>query len=268
MRSNLASTIVAFALAAPALPLRGQEGPIEDNSFLIEEAYNQERGVVQHISVLDRPRHGGDWSFDFTQEWPAPSQRHQLSYTIPLARVDDETGIGDVALNYRYQLVGVGGDGPLAIAPRLSVVLPTGDEDDGLGSGEPGLEVNLPVSYAISERLVGHWNLGATYTRAVADSLGREQDLEGVFAGQGLIWLATPTLNLMLEALWQRDRVVAERGGAVHEESLLLAPGVRYAQNLDALQVVYGLALPVEVGAGDGERSVLLYLSLEHPFRR
>ncbi len=266
MRSNL--ILASIALIALALPLGAQEGPIADNSFLIEEAYNQEPGVVQHIGVFEHPRHGGDWSFEFTQEWPAPNQRHQLSYTVPILRVGEERGLGDVAINYRYQAVGVGGDGPLAIAPRLSVVLPTGDEDEGLGSGEPGLELNLPVSYAISDRLVGHWNLGATYERAVADSLGREQDLEGVFAGQGLIWLARPTLNLMLEAVWEHRRVIAERGGAVHEESFLLSPGVRFAQNLDDLQIVYGVGFPFEVGAGDGERSVLLYLSLEHPFRR
>ena len=33
-----------------AAPLRAVEPlPIQDNSFLIEEAYNQERGVVHHI---------------------------------------------------------------------------------------------------------------------------------------------------------------------------------------------------------------------------
>ena len=41
----------------------------------------------------------------------------------------------------------------------------------------------------------------------------------------------------------------------------------RFAQNLEGLQIVYGLGFPVEVGAGDGERSVLVYLSFEHPFR-
>ena len=45
---------------SPRLPLTAYRSPltavqIQDNSFLIEEAYNQERGVVQHISNL-RPR--------------------------------------------------------------------------------------------------------------------------------------------------------------------------------------------------------------------
>lgn len=58
---------------------------IEDNSFLIEEGYNQEPGVVQHIVTAhynnDSRRRG--WEFVFTQEWPIFSQTHQFSYTIP-----------------------------------------------------------------------------------------------------------------------------------------------------------------------------------------
>ena len=58
---------------------------IEDNSFLIEEAYNQAPGVVQHIfqSVYSSgPRQRG-WAFAFTQEWPIGGQDHQFSYTVP-----------------------------------------------------------------------------------------------------------------------------------------------------------------------------------------
>ena len=53
---------------------------IEDNSFLLEEAYNQEAGVIQHISTFqyDLMRF---WNYSFTQEWPVPNQKHQLSFT-------------------------------------------------------------------------------------------------------------------------------------------------------------------------------------------
>ena len=249
-----------------ASPLAAQDGPIQDNSFLIEEAYNQEYGVVQHIGVFERAHDGGDWSFDFTQEWPAPSQRHQLSYTVPLLRVDGEQGLGDVALNYRYQLVG-DGTTRTAVSPRLSLLFPSGDSEKGLGTGGSGVEVNLPVSVAISERLVGHWNLGASHVSGAEGGGGDDVDLDGVFAGQGLIWLLNPTLNLMLEALWERSDGIGADGRVASEESFVVNPGLRYAQNLPKLQIVYGLSVPMEVGAGDGERSVLLYLSLEHPFR-
>src|SRR4051794_16707075 len=71
--------IVAAALPALAVePLK-----IQDNSFLVEEAYNQEPRVVQHIFAMLRD---GDhhWTGTFTQEWPAGGLAHQLSYTLPL----------------------------------------------------------------------------------------------------------------------------------------------------------------------------------------
>jgi hypothetical protein len=57
---------------------------IEDNSFLIEEAYNQEPGVVQHISNWQRSLRTSRWNFSFTQEWPVPTQQHQFSYMLLL----------------------------------------------------------------------------------------------------------------------------------------------------------------------------------------
>jgi hypothetical protein len=268
MRNLAASSLIGFFAAGIACaPAVAQEGAIQDNSFLVEEAYNQEAGVVQHISVLELARRGGDWSLDFTQEWPAPNMRHQLSYTVPVARADGKGGLGDVAINYRYQLVGEGG-GPLAVAPRLSVLLPTGDSDEGIGGGRGGVEVNLPVSLVAGERFVAHWNLGGSRTFGADGEGGEEADLDGIFAAQGLIWLVRPTFNLMLEARWDRGDVSAPDGRVEHDESFVLIPGARFAQNLGDLQIVYGLGFPVEVGAGDGERSVLLYLSFEHPFRR
>ena len=266
MRSSLA--LFAAGLALAAFPLAAQDGPIQDNSFLIEEAYNQDPGVVQHISVLELPRHGNDWSFSFTQEWPAPNREHQLSYTIPAARAGEHRGIGDVALNYRYQLVG-DADARLAVAPRLSLLLPTGDSDSGLGTGGVGFEVALPISVALSERFAGHWNLGVNHVNGAVGDGGAEADLDGIFVGQGIVWLVRPTLNFLLEARWDRGEAVVGPARTATEESLVVSPGVRWAQNLPGdLQIVYGVALPTEVGAGEGERSVLLYLSFEHPFRR
>ena len=93
-------------------PARAQE-PIADNSFLIEEAYNQEAGVVQHIGTFARPDGGGAWDASFTQEWPLLGMRHQISYTVPVAYEEGPgAGLGDVGLNYRYQLVGVSGAAP------------------------------------------------------------------------------------------------------------------------------------------------------------
>ena len=44
------------------------------------------------------------WGGNFTQEWPVPGMTHQLSYTLLFASNGEATGIGDVLLNYRFQL--------------------------------------------------------------------------------------------------------------------------------------------------------------------
>jgi Putative MetA-pathway of phenol degradation len=260
--------LLAASVALLACPSFAQDAPIADNSFLIEEAYNQEAGVVQHISTLDLPDSGSDWSYTFVQEWPFPDQRHQLSYSVPVSRFGDEEGVGDVAINYRYQWIGVGG-GPLAVAPRLSLVLPSGDADEGLGAGAFGLQVNLPVSAILRERLVAHWNVGGTFTPDAEGPGGFQADTRSVQLGQGLVYLLRPTLNLLFEAVWTREDVVIGRGRTGAEESFFLSPGVRFALNRPSgLQIVPGIAFPIGVGPSEGERSVFLYLSFEHPFGR
>lgn len=75
---------------------------IQDKSFLVEEAYNQETGVVQYSQSFMCLKQSKEWACSFTQEWPVPNETHQLSYTIPVLRVADpatSTGVGDIALN-------------------------------------------------------------------------------------------------------------------------------------------------------------------------
>ncbi|MGH7752011.1 MAG: hypothetical protein ACREN5_04280, partial [Gemmatimonadales bacterium] len=140
-------TTIAMMLAlagAGTVWAQDAPGPIQDNSFLIEEAYNQEAGVIQHISLFTRARGSGDWGYAFTQEWPLGGQRHQLSYTLLLERASGATGLGDAFLNYRYQLIG-DGQQRVAAAPRVSILVPSGDETRGLGTGGWGVDVGFPL---------------------------------------------------------------------------------------------------------------------------
>lgn len=126
MGRKLVETVVVLAAVWGTVPAGAPETrKIQDNSFLIEEAYNQEDGVIQHIQSFQYMK-GDTWAYTFTQEWPVPTQQHQLSHTIPYLWLEDPesaTGFGDVLLNYRYQAVL---KGPIAFAPRLSLLLPTG----------------------------------------------------------------------------------------------------------------------------------------------
>lgn len=266
------SLLAAVVAGAQQPGANGAPKPIQDNSFLIEEAYNQESGVVQHISTFARPIGSTLWSFAFTQEWPVGGARHQLSFTLPFARVDETTrgrgGVGDVGLNYRYQLVG-NGDAAVALAPRISILAPTGSSRRGQGTGGTGVQLNVPLSIVLSDAVVVHSNAGATYTRRAHDALGNHSAAIGYNLGQSVIWLVHPKLNVMLEGVWTQMEEVVGPGEVVRKTSLLVAPGLRGAIDFPSgLQIVPGIAFPFGVGASRGERDVFFYLSFEHPFTR
>jgi hypothetical protein len=71
--------------SGPALPPSIPK-PIKDNSLLIEEAYNQEFGVVQHINTFTRDFSSHSWIYTFTQGWPVPDIKHQVSYILSAIR--------------------------------------------------------------------------------------------------------------------------------------------------------------------------------------
>ncbi len=252
--SNTSALFLALALPllAPCARVEAQNTPaanaarrweILDNSFLVEEAFNQETGVVQNLLTWTRSRDGA-WDGSFTQEWPAPGMAHQLSYTLPFSGTGRASGIGDLALNYRYQLREESAGGP-AISPRLSVILPTGREADGLGSGTAGLQINVPASKQFGELYV-HANTGYTWLPGVQRTTH--------VAGSG-IWRVAPMFNLMLEG-------VVELG-----ESMTVSPGFRRGWNIGDHQLVIGVAAPITRADARSTAALLTYLSYELPFR-
>jgi len=262
------ATPLALALASGP----GDEPPatsphIQDNSFLVEEAYNQDEGVVQHISQYSRDRRSGAWVGTLTQEWPAGGLRHQLSTTAAVARTDSGArGLGDFAVNYRYQLAG-DGNAPLALAPRLTVYLPTGDDRQGLGAGAPSFQINVPLSPVFSSKWVAHWNAGGTWTPSARDPAGDRADTSGWNVGASLIYTGSPIGDAMIESVYARFRTVKGRRTTSGESDAFVSPGVRWAWYLPSgLQIVPGVAFPIGIGPSARSRQVLLYLSFEHPF--
>jgi len=237
---------------------------IEDNSFLLEEAYNQEPGVIQHISAFQYMK-DKTWSYSFTEEWPVTGQTHQLSATIPVLNAD-ETGFGDILINYRYQAIL---KERLAFSPRVSLILPTGNYKKGLGNGVPGYQVNLPLSFICSQKLVTHYNIGATLTPSAKDLSGNRSDNTSINYGTSAIVLLSETFNLMFEVAGNSAYVNPEGFKVEKSNSLFLNPGFRYAVNCKSgLQIVPGFAVPIGVGSSNGQYGFFAYLSFEHPLKR
>ena len=172
-----------------------------------------------------------------------------------------------MALNYRYQALGIG-QGAVAFSPRLSLLVPTGRSADGLGTGGVGLQFNLPLSWAAGSRFVTHWNAGATRTFRARGGSGEEAGTTALSLGQSVVWLARPKLNFLVETVWTRAQSVAGPGLTESSDALVVSPGLRFANDFSSgLQVVPGIAFPIGIGPSRGQHSVFVYLSLEHPFR-
>ncbi|PYR68991.1 MAG: hypothetical protein DMF88_07390, partial [Acidobacteria bacterium] len=162
-----------------------------------------------------------DWESSLTQEWPLLGHTHQVSYSIPYATTTSARGVGDVMLNYRFQLMG-DGNGTPAFSPRFSLILPTGNSARGLGEGGVGWQMNLPFSEQARD-LYLHWNVGFT----------RVPSISRPHVGASAIWRAAPMLHPLVEALVEgTDRIT-------------LSPGMRVGWNRHDAQWVIGIAAPL-----------------------
>ena len=242
---------------------------IQDNSFFVEEAYNQEPGVVQHILNVSVFFADGEKEItpSFTQEWPVFSQTHQFSYTIPHTFAEHENGFEngfeDIRLNYRLQALMESERIP-AFAPRFSLVTPSGDADKDFGHDRLGYEVNLPFSKIVSNRWTVHFNAGGSVFPDVND-----RDLVNYNLGGSAIYAVSANFNLMLEsvAFWEED---VDRAKNVDRTVVaLISPGARYAFNLpNDLQIVVGAAVPIGLTSDSPDYGLFFYCSFEHPFMR
>ena len=261
-----------FLFSQEARPPKEEfSGVIEDNSFFIEEAYNQDEGVVQHSSSLQYFfEHQKDLLYTFTQEWPLSGRHHQLSYTAPIILYSSSHpgGVGDILVHYRYQLVD--NDGWANVAPRLSVILPTGSAKSQLGGGTTGVQVNIAASKRLSQSFVTHVNAGFTYLPNMKDESVSPVTVKHTLAsyniGASIIWLTAETFNLMFEYTTSFASNVFEGGTNERATDTIISPGLRWAINLNSLQIVPGVAMPITLGRGTVKTGVFFYLSFEHPF--
>jgi Putative MetA-pathway of phenol degradation len=113
-------------------------------------------------------------------------------------------GFGDLMLSYRYQAWYENEWRP-AFAPRLSLILPTGDRAKGTGEQSFGLETLLPFSKIVSDRVTLNANAGLTHLFDVDGQSPTSYKLGG-----SAIYAVTRDFNLMLEGLGEWEETVNE----------------------------------------------------------
>jgi len=252
------ATAQTAAVAAP--PDRPAPFEITDNAFLIEEAFNQEAGVVQNIFQWSSKR-DGVWSGNFTQEWPLAGMRHQISYTLPFSGGSITTAFDSAIVNYRYQALEEGPGRP-AFAPRFSVIMNTRGDD---AAEAVDLQINMPFSKQVGD-FYFHWSGGLTWGVDVPrPGLGGGTLTSPQVAGS-VIWRMRPMFHLMFENVLDYDGSFSG-SGTVHDASYTYAPGFRWGWNFGERQLVIGAAATFEVIKDAPTRAAALtYFSYELPF--
>ena len=264
--------LLVNAAAAAAQPPAGTASPaaepfrISDNSFLVEEAFNQEAGIFQNI--FNATRLNGDWAATFTQEWPVVSQAHQFSYTLAWSRQAGDSAFGDTLINYRFQAM-LEGPGRPAFSPRASLILPTAGE--GAGNDSFGLQLNLPFSKQTGE-VYWHWNAGLTWLPSAETDPGT-RSLESPFVAGSAIVRLRPMLHAMLETVVSFDEY-ALTVGSEREALFTFSPGLRGGWDVGDKQLILGVAVPITWSPSDWsggqqrDTAAFFYLSYELPFGR
>jgi DtxR family Mn-dependent transcriptional regulator len=258
--ASTAALVLALAASAAA---QGAPFQILDNSFLVEEAFNQEPGIFQNILTARRDEDDA-WEVAFTQEWPFPTQTHQVSFTAAALGMDGSSGFGDLFINYRWQALGERETAP-AFSPRLSLILGTGNASKGLGSGGHGWQVNLPFSKQFGDAYL-HWNAGFTHT-PTAESGGIEYNLFTPHVALSGIWRLRSMLNVMLESVVEFEHFI-ESDVRRRETVFTLSPGFRTGWGSGIPQTIVGLAVPITMSEGRSSAGVFGYFSYELAFTR
>jgi hypothetical protein len=250
MRRAITAALLPLAFASALRAQKTEPRPIEVSGFFVEEAYTQERGMLQQIGTFTR-LHGSDgWKAEYEQEWPLGSERHELDLSLPVSREAGQTQLDAVDVAYRYALVGTP-DADLAVTPTLEAEVP-------VRAGNPTQwELTVPVSVQLGGNLSSHTNIGAEYEAGSSRPTAR--------LGQSIFWRATPMLNLVLESVWSEGETVLGDIPLSGARRTILAPGVQHAFDVGRVQIVPGIAVPF-TPADTHYRAVHVYFSVEHPF--
>lgn len=286
LAAGLIITSIAAAQETTPAPKKGGylfygQPAIEDNSMLVEEAFNQETGVIQHISnfVIDR----GEFVYNYTQEIPLADVKHQLSIGLSYASFKKPEGygllnnnyltkgLGDVFVNYRPMLWGKN-DWALVI-PRFTVIVPTGNSRYGFGSGGWGGQFNLAVTKRLNSKITTHYNAGYTavrkadyfaYTNDGTPELRYERNLRTANLGASVIWLVHPKFNLMTEYVSSFGQTINDSGSLDHDNVTVINPGFRFALDIGKCQIVPGMGIPLNFSNGTfSGTGAFFYLSIE-----
>jgi hypothetical protein len=136
---------------------------------------------------------------------PARSALSNVSYAYNVTRngrqivngTNGALGLGDSMVQAKYQLLRETSTMP-ALSVRTAIKLPTGDEQEFLGSGSPDFGLGLAVEKALGSRWVLHANLNGVFPTGRVAGLPLHPTITGIAAAEYL-WSENLSLTLQFD---------------------------------------------------------------------
>lgn len=253
--------------SAPSVQEKTVDRLLQSNEFLVEVPWLQDKGEVQHTFSFTRANNG-QWASRFSQEWALFSDRHQLAISMPSQLTGEHRSTGDVELTYKFLLRG-NSQSRFAVAPGINLLLPTGSVSKETGAGAAGIGFIVPASLMLSKKVAWNSSAGLTWIPTARNEQKERAALKRMEVGQGIVWFARPRLNLLMEAKWEHNQAVIENKQKETEHEVFASPGIRWAHLAPGgVAIMPGLAFPIGVGPSRGQWGIMLFLSIEHSFKR
>ncbi|MCX7984158.1 MAG: hypothetical protein N3A63_04575 [Bacteroidetes bacterium] len=239
---------------------------IEDNSFLLEEAINQSDGALWHSMTLDIAS-PDQFTAIYTQEWPLAGETHQLGFTIPFHALENSVhGIGDLSLDYRYQLCRE--QDWAWIAPHFSFFFPTGNYKNDLGHGTFGLGFILPITKRVSNAIMVNSNIGISYLPQAKKSFPTgtiTKSLKSALVGFNAAWLLHHHCSFVCEFLCSHFDEIQPHG-TTSITNRTLCTGIRFSFDIGDVYIVGGMAVPITFTSSSTDYSFIFNVGLEQPW--
>ena len=207
-RFTAALSSVAFGLSTPAFADAddGLDEAAHEFLFLIEEAYTQEAGEWQFGVAFDHAFEGSVSQYSVEVEYGI-TERLQLEAELPVTDGEGVYGVGDVEFSVAYALLKESEGASPEFTIAVSAVAPTGDADDGLGTGDWGFEASAQLSKKLRDGLYAHIVGGREWTpNGGADA---EHLSEWLF-GLGAAAYAGDRFALIAEYLREMEREIEQ----------------------------------------------------------
>lgn len=206
---------------------------------------------------------GGYWDYEFSEELAlTPFVRYGLAEnltvfaTAPYRQLEPEfgekvDGMGDVTLGFDLVAYKDIFDYPYVI-PHVEVGLPTGDEDEGLGSGNAKVTGGISAGTVVQDMY--HFIVDIGYTIDDSDDEGVEDNNHGYAAGS-IVWDVSKEFALLAEIKMTNE----EDSMGESDYPVLYDGGFSYKATKD-------LAINWYVGAGDPDLDSFTALKIAYSF--